>query len=726
MMHNHFIVGLLLVAMNCTSLFATTSDSLRTTSPVGGDSDSIVKLGEVVVSTQNKKRLQLKPIPAIELDASYLHRHLSYSWVNTLANLPGVRAMNIGGGFGKPMIRGLSFNRVAYVEGDLKQEGQQWGEDHGLEVDAFENCPVTVIKGPRSLLYGSDALGGVVVSSLPTFPLKTGFYGEFSALSSTINGSFGGSILANYSTPNYHLRLRYSEQHYGDLRVNTDSITYLTVKIPIYNRRMKNTAGINRALKASFSTKIGAYNGFFQVSDLYEKEGFFPGAHGIPNLSRLQNDGKRYDIDLPFSKVNHFKLYARNSYLFSDSWAATLSLAYQQNRRSEWSLFHTHYTSQKAPERDPNKELALNLHATTVRGEVTCYSIKQMKITAVSDFAYKWQDVGGYGFLIPAYRQHNGGIGVLAEYNASPDIKWEGGIRYDHGGINATESIDKYLESYLKENGFSPEIISENRVRSKGIARSFGSFSGSIGGAYKIGEYHHLKFDLGMGFRFPGINELASNGVHHGSFRHERGDISLSPERAIQLSTSYSLLLPKIEFSIQGFYHYFFNYIYATPTGKWSVLPHSGQLYEFRQNKALLFGGEAEIKWHWTEAIRYENAIDYVYTYNVDLDSPLPFSPPLRMRQTICYKDKHTELALSHQLIGPALRIVPGEEKTPGAQLVDAYASYELPLQGVSILLSLSVNNILNKRYYDHLSFYRKIGLPEAGRNCNITMKVTF
>lgn len=719
-----FILALLLLPIG--SLQALSSDTISLQSLALRRVDSITQLNNVVVSGQSKKRLRLEPIAAVKLDPSYLHRHLSYAWVNTLATLPGVQAMSIGSGFGKPIIRGLGFNRVAYVEGDIKQEGQQWGADHGLEVDAFENSPVTVIKGPRSLLYGSDALGGVIVSSLPLFPINRGVYGEFSSLFSSVNGSLGASLLVGYSTPRQHFRLRYSEQHYGDLRVNADSITYLTIQIPIPKQRMKNTAGYNRAVKASYTIKEGGYNGFFQVSNLFEKVGFFPGAHGIPNLSRLKDDGKRYNIELPYSKVNHLKLYTRQNLLFCEQWAATLSLAYQQNHRSEWSLFHTHYATQQAPKVDPDKELELRLHSATARGEVTYYGIDRLKLTAVSEAIYKQQTIGGYGFLIPEYWQYSLGAGILAEYNVTPKLKCEGGIRYDGGRILAQESRDPYLKDYLKENGFDASIIEENSLRSKGIDRAFGSFSGSLGGAYELSEKHFFKAGVGMGFRFPGINELASNGVHHGSFRHERGDHELAPERALQLNFSYSLQTPRFECTLTAFHHYFFNYIYATPTGQWSVLPHSGQLFEFRQNRALLFGGEAELKWQWTKQLSYEANVDYVYTYNIDLDSPLPLSPPLRVRQTICYKPNRMELALTHLLIGDSNRIVPGEEPTAGTQLLSLYAAYEIPLRTAAIQLSLSASNLLNTTYYNHLSFYRRIGLPEEGRNYTITLKVTF
>lgn len=705
---------------------ASTPDSLATDRGQRAFIDSIVKLEEVVVSHHEKDRVILEPIPMVVADKAYLHRHLSGIWVDALAKIPGVRAMSVGNGFGKPMIRGLGFTRIAYVEGDVKQEGQQWGADHGLEVDAFEDNEVTVVKGPRSLLYGSDALGGVIISALPRIPVEKGFHGEATLLGTTLNRGVGGSLLLGCNLGDSYLRFRYSEQHYGDMYVNTDTINYLSIRIPIHKRRMKNSAGFNRALKGTYILRHGGYHSTWQFSNVYEKVGFFPGAHGIPDLRRLQDDGKRYNIELPFSRVNHLKLYTKQSYTFNDKWIATLSGAYQNNHRSEWSLFHTHYATQEPPTENPDKELELLLHTATLRGELTSYSFSHLVLKLVADYNYQAQSINGYGFLIPSYRKHYGGVGAVGEYRLSKALKLEGGLRYDLGKIDADESTDPYLEEYLQDNDFSPEVIAENRIRSQEIHRRFGSLSGSLGGSYRFRDHHIFGLSSGVGFRFPGINELASNGVHHGSFRHDRGTPDLSAERALQVNASYDLLYPGFELNVSGFYNYFLNYIYATPTGRWSVLPHSGQIFEYRQNKALLFGGEITLKWEFLPSWSYENSMEYVYTYNVDNDTPLPFSPPFRLQQTICFKPEKWELALTHCFIGEANRIVPGEEKTPSANIFDLYAGYNGLLWGVPVNIALNTTNLFNIRYFDHLSFYRKIGLPEDGRSIKMTLKVTF
>lgn len=125
-------------------------------------SDSIksVSLSEVVV-TESYQQHQMKKT-ALTVDVAnkdFLRKNFTGNLMQAMANIPGVQAMDIGVGTSKPMIRGMGFNRIVVLENGVKQEGQQWGADHGLELDAFNVDAVNVLKGPSSLLYGSDAMG---------------------------------------------------------------------------------------------------------------------------------------------------------------------------------------------------------------------------------------------------------------------------------------------------------------------------------------------------------------------------------------------------------------------------------------------------------------------------------------------------------------------------------------------------------------------------------------
>lgn len=167
------------------SAHAQTTDSLKS-----------VNLSEVVVSeTYHHIRNKNATLQLEVVGEEFLRNNFSGNLVQTLGNIPGVHSMDIGSGFAKPMIRGLGFNRITVTENGVKQEGQQWGADHGLEIDAFNAGQVSVRKGPSSLLYGSDAMGGAIeINALPA-PAQNMFLGEVALIGKSVNGTLGGSLM---------------------------------------------------------------------------------------------------------------------------------------------------------------------------------------------------------------------------------------------------------------------------------------------------------------------------------------------------------------------------------------------------------------------------------------------------------------------------------------------------------------------------------------------------
>ena len=197
------------------------------------DSVRTVALDEVVVSESYRTRQEkLTALPVDVVRKDFLSRHFSGNLVQTLEQIPGVHSMDIGAGFSKPVIRGLGFNRIAVSENGIKQEGQQWGSDHGLEIDAFNIDEVRVRKGPASLLFGSDAMGGVIEVLPPVTPILNGLAGEAVLLGKTVNGTLGGSLMLGWKRGAWYVKGRYSEQRYGDYRVPTDTVVYRRKRCP--------------------------------------------------------------------------------------------------------------------------------------------------------------------------------------------------------------------------------------------------------------------------------------------------------------------------------------------------------------------------------------------------------------------------------------------------------------------------------------------------------------
>lgn len=299
------------------------------------DTLQVYELEEVVVSESFQRIQTLRSALTVDVaEKEFLERHFTGNLMQTLEHIPGIRSMDIGSGFSKPMIRGMAFNRVTVTENGIKQEGQQWGADHGLEIDAFNAERIIVRKGPASLLYGSDAMGGAI-EILPVRPPVTNqVFGEVTLLGKSVNDNIGASVLLGFKHDAWYTRVRYSQQDYGDYRVPTDMVVYLTQRLPIHNRKLKNTAGRERNGNLYTSYRKGSYSADYGISNVYQKSGFFPGAHGVPSASRLADDGNSRNIELPYNTVNHLKVSTKQQYLWED-WIATWDMGYQNNRREE-------------------------------------------------------------------------------------------------------------------------------------------------------------------------------------------------------------------------------------------------------------------------------------------------------------------------------------------------------------------------------------------------------
>ena len=279
------------------------------------------------------------PLASIQLDSAYLRQYLAPNLMLSLGRLPGVRAASMGTGIAKPVIRGLSRNRLVVVDRGIKQEGQQWGADHGLEIDPFYAERIEILRGPTSLIYGSDAIGGVVRFEAPAPPQGTLTRWTGSYQHNLRN--YATSAAAAWRTGSWYGRLRLSGQSYADVRVPADSFQYNRYILPLVNRTLKNTAG--RELNVTGEVGKLHQRGLSDLMlSIYRQEvGLFPGAFGIPRTNRLLDDSRPRHIDPPAQRVSHYKLIHRNRWQFS-SWRLELDAGLQHNDRRELAPPHAH------------------------------------------------------------------------------------------------------------------------------------------------------------------------------------------------------------------------------------------------------------------------------------------------------------------------------------------------------------------------------------------------
>ncbi|NLO69857.1 MAG: TonB-dependent receptor [Porphyromonadaceae bacterium] len=692
----------------------------------------VVKLHAMTVTGQSKHTLTETTINTISVNRSFFQKSNASNLSASLAKLPGIASMDIGSGVSKPLIRGMGFNRMAVVDKGIVIQNQQWGADHGLELDQFDIDKIIIHKGAMSLFYGSDAMGGVVEILPAELPGNDQKWGDAILTSKSNNDLIGSSLGFNVKSGKWFYRMRATTLNYGDYRIPTDSISYLTWKMPVDKRRMKNTAGKEINLSGSIRYDKNKFNSAFYISNSYSKNGFFPGAHGVPDLRRLAYDGSYRNIELPHSTVNHFKITNSTEFPVFEDWKVHSDFGFQNNKRAEYALFHTHFPNQPIPKTNKDRELAFDLN--TFSGNIRLHSNdnKNQSLILGISAEYQMNKIGGYSFLMPEFERITGGIFGANNYKFNNNLKIISGLRIDWGKISTHGFYDPILENYFTESGYDLVTANFYAQRAKALNRHFTSLSGSVGVNYQPDNVHLFKANLGRSFRFPTPNELASSGVHHGAFRFEQGNENLKPEIGLQLDLGYEYNLNKWHIKSSPFVNYFSNFIFLNPTGQWSLLPHTGQQYEYAQSKALMAGGEIEIYFQALDFVQLSSNVEYTYTQNLVSGYALPFSPPTVWTSNAIFSF-HAGKFLSHfsvnaeaQRIFAQNQIANNEIKTPGAWLFNLNGSFNWSIYKRQVISELQLYNIFDTAYLNHLSYYRKLNAPEPGRNIQILLKFPF
>ena len=646
-----------------------------------------VKLNEVVVTgLTGSQKLKQSPAPVSIISPRQLEMQPSTNIIDAIARQPGVSQITTGGGISKPVIRGLGYNRVVVVNDGIRQEGQQWGDEHGIEIDAASVHSVEILKGPASLMYGSDAMAGVIIfHSVPTLP-KGDMRANFSTGYQTNNGLFDYSL--NFAG------------HQGGFVWDT---RYSGKMAHAYKNKYDGYVFGSSFREQAFSQLLG-WN--YRQGHSHLTLDYF---HSTPGIVEGERDGetggllvpegynaKGYGKPMPYQQIHHYKMVLDNSWFLGDG-NLKLLLGYQQNRRQEFE-----------EEENPN-ECGLDFKLHTVNYDLHYLSpeIDGWKFSTGINGMWQKSENKGTEFLIPAY--HLFDYGVFA--NVSKEIgKWNisGGIRYDHRSLNSRELLEE-------EEGEEPSL------RFQAFKRNFNGVTGSIGLTYELMKDLNVKMNISRGFRAPNISELASNGVHEGTQRYELGNTDLKPEASWQfdLGMDYSSSIVSAELALfaNRISHYIFSEKVADENGE-AVLIDNTPAYRFTSGDARILGGEASVDIHPIEHLHFGNTFSYVNS--VQLHQPaeskyLPFTPAPRWVSDVKYEficggntfdnlfvkfEVDCNLRQNHYLAANGT-----ETATPSYTLLNMYAGTDIKCHGRRILsLYLSGENLTDRAYQSHLS----------------------
>lgn len=623
--------------------------------------------------------------------------------IDAIAKIPGVSQITTGGGVSKPIIRGLSYNRVVTMVDGAKQEGQQWGDEHGIEVDQFSADRVEVLLGAASLLYGSDALGGVI-NVLEPLPSPAGrIQGEILTSYQSNNGLSGSSAMIQGNNHGVVWRARgsyrnaYSYNAPGGRIANTG-----------YNESsLSGQLGLNKKWGYAHLTASSFRNNIGLPDFERNADGKFEDENGNILTNEVLTNRK---LLLPFQDVRHYKL-AFNSHVLFESGRLRTTLAYQDNQRRELE--------------DNSVDPALFFDLKTYSSDFKYYFNENNGWEPVIGLSGSLQDNKNKAeeLLIPDYE--SGEIGIFGYAKKSwDDITFNMGLRFDYRKIAGVQ---------MEEDG-SPKF--------NDFSNSFSNLSGAMGFTWEFNESLNFKANLGSAFRSPNIAELSSDGIHEGTFRYELGNNNLNRENSYYGDLSLQFNTNEVSASLGAFNNYIDNYIFSRHINGEQILINGKTLplYRFIQENANLSGLEAGLTLHPVELIHVENSFSYTRGLNRATHRALPFIPAAVLRNELRLEPdlkglKKTYFSLVLNNVFKQNRIDEFETTTSGYSLVNIGLGTTFMLGSQPLRVNLSADNLFDKAYYDHLSRFKpgrldqsdpSIGYYNQGRNISIGFYLPF
>lgn len=631
--------------------------------------DNIVHMDEVIVSTAFNK-LQSQNVMKVEHQSlKSLQQKGAATLIEGLATIPGVSQVSTGTSIGKPVIRGLSGNRVLVYSQGVRLENQQFGEEHGLGLNDAGVESVEVIKGPASLLYGSDALGGVLYFNPEKFAKVNEFKSDFSQrLFSNTLGS-NTTLGAKTSTENWKFLVRGSYNTHAD---------YL---IPNGNR-VTNT----RFNESDLKTGLGYSNSHFSSVLRYN---FNQLDLGVPENGIAEQTTTR-KTEFPKQAVDnhilslHNTVYLKNSKIDAD-------LGYIFNDRNEF---------------DDSDVAALHMKLKTFNYDVKYNLPKAGKIETILGMQGMHQTNTNFGtrLLIPNAITNDFGIFGTANYEWNQKNAFLAGLRFDNRRIS-TET-----HGTIGEEGYF-----------EAIDKKFDNFNASLGYKTSLAHNFTMRLNMASGFRAPNLAELTSNGIHEGSNRYEIGNPNLTYEQNLQTDLNLEYRSSHFEIFANGFYNHINHYIYLSPNG---TQIDGYNVYDYVQSNANLYGGETGIHFHphpldW---LHFTSSFESVIGKKED-GSYLPLIPANKWSNTIRTEFETQNwlqegfATLNVESTFTQNRYSEFETKTQGYTLLNMGLGGKITLKKTVFNLILNANNLLNKTYVSHLSRLKPDGIPNMGRN---------
>jgi iron complex outermembrane receptor protein len=654
--------------------------------------------------------------------------------IEVLENTPGVSTYTTGAGISKPVIRGLTSQRVLVISDGARQEGQQWGDEHAPEIDAFDIKRIEVLRGPSSVLYGSDALGGVVNVIKHDLPSVDEGYSKLGG-ELTLNGfSNNRHIAGNLSLGGASGIIGY--RSYFSLR-NAGNIT--TPEGKLFNSGIKEINGGGLVgVKGIWGAASIDYSHFGQELQIHENPTEDPNATPYQKIQhdkvhvhadfhlqgiRLETDGSwQRNIRREFGEHVHDAEFHRLKGIRLET-----DGSWQRNVRREFGE-HVHDAEfhrlkgirlesdgrwQRNIRREfgedasePALHLKLNTYSLDVKGHHT--PIGSLFGTVGISLMSQKNETLAEEKLIPGFNLLNF-AGYVYEEARLGNITLSGGLRYDTRSVEVEKTSELNVESQT---------------------HNYSALTGAIGLVYRISDPFAFSVNVGRGWRAPSPFELFVDGVHKGTVQYLIGDKYLANEQSLNVDLLARYVTKRVQAELTFYRNQVGDYIYASPTGE--IDPSSGyKKYLLKQADATLVGAELSLQAQITHWLILSGGFDFLRGTNDETQKPLPLIPANRIKAGIKFVTNEIGSVLNPYIsvnlksVSTQDRVEEFETPTDGYTLIDVGIGGEVAVGSSRAYVDLSAANLFNVAYRDHLNRYKAYAL-NPGRNITLKVSVPF